>query len=701
MLSLQTPISEIKGVGQATTKKLKKLGIETVKDLLYHFPFKYEDYTYTAPIAEVVAGQNTNIQGTIELIQNKKSAKKGLNITEALISDDTGNIKVIWFNQPFIIRNLKSGQKVSLSGKTEENYGATILNSPAYEKMTGKELIHTKGIIPHYHLTEGVTNKQIRHLISKILPVTSTITDWLPLSVKNSLSLQDLGGALYKLHSPQERQDIHLGRTRLAFDELFLLHLRSQLIKKDIQSKQAVPVPFQEEKTREFVQKLPFDLTNAQRKSAWEILQDMGREYPMARLLEGDVGSGKTVVAAIAMLNVALNSDKEKETIHQSVLMAPTEVLAQQHFHSLTYLLSSFSVSIALFTGSKKTLYTQEGEEKNITKKELLNAIEQGNIDMVIGTHTLIQEDISFYNLVLAIVDEQHRFGVEQRKALVNKSKGENTIPHLLSMTATPIPRSLALALFSDLDISIIDELPRGRRPISTEIIPPEKKENTYKLVKEKVLEGRQAFVICPLIEASPEKEIKSVEQEYQKMNEEIFPDLNIGILHGKLKPQKKEKVMRDFWKGKYHILISTSVVEVGVDIPNATIMIIEEANRFGLSQLHQFRGRVGRGEHRSYCFLFTEDREGSSPERLQALVETQDGFALAKKDLELRGSGDLYGTAQKGFPQFQMASLFDHELMKTAQQKARELVEEDPTLEHHPALKYIIEKDKERVHKE
>jgi ATP-dependent DNA helicase RecG len=381
--------------------------------------------------------------------------------------------------------------------------------------------------------------------------------------------------------------------------------------------------------------------------------------------------------------------------------MAPTEILAFQHFQSLSSLLKDFSLKIALLTGSKKMVIQDNEAPKTISKNKLLENIKQGEVEVVIGTHALIQEDVKFRNLVFSIVDEQHRFGVEQRKALINKSGNKHTIPHLLSMTATPIPRSLALAMFSDLDISIIDEKPGGRKPIITKIVPPDKRDQAYKFIEEKQQEGRQIFVICPLIDASEKKEVKSAKQEYEKLNEQIFPDIPIGILHGKLKPKEKEKVMKDFLEGKFRILVATSVVEVGVDVPNATVMIIEGAENFGLSQLHQFRGRVGRGEYQSYCFLFTDSDSEKTVERLQALVNTEDGFALAKKDLELRGSGDIYGTAQKGFPQFKIASLFDRQLMKAAKEKAEELIKKDPDFRQYPDLKQRMEREINKTHRE
>ncbi|MFW5888606.1 MAG: ATP-dependent DNA helicase RecG [Patescibacteria group bacterium] len=702
MISLQTHVSEIKGVGQTIANKLKKLDIERIEDLLYHLPYRYEDYSQTTLIENVAPEQYINIQGMVELIQNKRSPRKKLNITEAIVKDGTGRIKIIWFNQPFITGNIRIGDNISLAGKTEINQGSVVLNSPIYEKINKNKPIHTQGIIPIYHSTEGITQKQIRYLISKALPSIDNIQDQLPLFVKKTLDekkfLPDLRSALYKIHSPENYEDINKAKNRLAFDELFFYHLKFQLIKKDVKSNRATPIPFQQEKTKQLVNNLPFRLTDAQRLCAWEILRDMEKETPMTRLLEGDVGSGKTVVASIAILNSAL-ANKGKNG-RQTALMAPTEILANQHFHSILSLLKDFPIKAALLTGSKKVTAECGQKPEIVNKNKLIEDIKQGEIDVVIGTHALIQEDVAFKDLALSIVDEQHRFGVEQRKALISKSETK-TVPHLLSMTATPIPRSLALALFSDLDVSIIDEKPGGRKPVITKTVPPDKRGEAYEFIEKRLKEGKQVFVICPLIDASEKKEIKSVKQEYQKLNEQIFPDISIGILHGKLKSKEKEKVMKDFLEGKFQILVSTSVVEVGVDVPNATVMIIEGAENFGLSQLHQFRGRVGRGEDQSYCFLFTDSGNQKTTERLQSLVNTQDGFALAKEDLRLRGSGDIYGTAQKGFPQFKIASLFDHEIMKKAKEQAGQLIKKDPDFKQYPELKQKIEKEINKTHRE
>jgi len=697
-MDLDTPITEIKGVGKTTADRFKKLGIKKAQDALFYFPFRYDDLSETTSIKQLQPNSEVNIIGHIELIQNKKSRAKRINITEALISDDTGEIKIIWFNQPFITKNLKTGDKISLSGKTKHNLGELILSSPTYEKINspGQKLIHTQGIIPHYHSTEKLTQKQIRFLVKKILPLAQGMPDWLPPDIKKKLELMDFSPALQELHFPSSPENLREARRRLAFNELFLLQLKAQLIRKETKKAGAVPVDFLQQETQKFISDLPFSPTYAQKRSAWEIIKDLEQKTPMARLLEGDVGSGKTLVAAIAMLNTGLNPD-----FKQSVLMVPTEILAEQHFNSLSELFQNWPLKIGLLTKDKKRInFSRSDWDEKKTKKDKINFI-TSECQIIIGTHSLIQENISFSNLVLAIIDEQHRFGVEQRKALARKSGDKKTSPHLLSMTATPIPRTLALGLFGDLDISIIDQLPSQRKPVITKVVPEEKRKDAYDFVKKQIAEGRQVFVICPLIDPSDNLGVKSSKEEYEKLQQTIFPDKKIGILHGKMKAREKEEIMKNFLNKNYDILVATSVVEVGVDVPNASIMIIEGADRFGLAQLHQFRGRVGRGAHQSYCFLFTDSDSATTQERLQALEKNTDGFALAKIDLEFRGSGEIYGTVQKGFPELKIATLWDYQLMKQAQKEAMKLIQTDPELENHPWLKRKTQKDIDKIHLE
>ena len=515
------------------------------------------------------------------------------------------------------------------------------------------------------------------------------VPDWLPFEVRKEARLISLAEAIKKIHFPKSDFDIKQARERLAFDELFLIQLQAQLVKKNLSASKAPAIKFHEAETKNFVDSLPFKLTDAQRKAAWEIL---------SRLLEGDVGSGKTVVALIAMFTIALNGK-------QAVLMAPTEILARQHFETIKKFIGEYS-SVALLTRSQflisnfQFLNNNQISNDKISKKFILENINNGGIKIIIGTHALIQEDVKFNNLALAVIDEQHRFGVEQRKVLMEKSGGKLT-PHLLSMTATPIPRSLALALYGDLDLSILNEMPKDRKKIITSVVPEDKRAAAYGFIREQVKQGRQVFVICPLIDLSDKLGVKSVEYEYQKLAKIIFPDLAIGKLHGKMKPAEKEKIMAEFLAGQIKILVATSVVEVGVDVPNASIMMIEGADRFGLAQLHQFRGRVGRSIYQSYCFLFTDNDSEKTLTRLEAVVKYNNGFELAKVDLKFRGPGQVYGVEQKGFPELKMASLFDYGLMKLAREQAVKLIGRDNSLNSWPALKEKLGEWEKSVHLE
>lgn len=698
MINLDTEIIELNRVGKATAKKLERLGVNTAKNLLFYFPFRYEDYSELTPIRELQSGINANIVGRIELIQNKRSSRKKMYITEALISDETESIKVVWFNQPFLIKNLRAGDLVSLAGKVEGDLLGLTMVSPNYEKLGGNmTAVHTQGLVPIYHLTENITQKQIRFLIKSVIEASSFIEDWLPLETKKRQGLINLGEAIKKIHFPKSKDDFAKARKRLAFDELFILQIRSQLLRKELNTSQAEKIEFKEKETKKFVDSLPFKLTNDQRKAAWEILQDINKERPMARLLEGDVGSGKTIVAAIAMLNAALNNK-------QAVLMVPTEILARQHYETIKKLLGEH-IPIALLTRSQFSIFNFQFpnnfqfSNNKISKHHILDNIKNGNVKIIIGTHALLQENVSFNNLALAIIDEQHRFGVAQRAKLAKRT--EAFCPHLLSMTATPIPRSLALALYGDLDLSIIKQMPAGRKKIITKIVAEADRAKAYQFIREQIKKGRQAFVICPLIDISDSLGVKSVKQEYEKLAKNIFSDLKIGLLHGKMKSREKEEIMEKFLKNEINILVSTSVVEVGVDVPNAVIMMIEGADRFGLAQLHQFRGRVGREEQQSYCFLFTqlnsrkanltglaENDSLNTAKRLDAMTKFNDGFALAREDLKYRGPGEVFGTMQKGFPELKIASLFDYELMKKGKEEAEFILNIDPSLNKWPLLK-------------
>jgi len=675
IINLDTKIENINKVGAATARRLNNLGIEKVRDLLFYFPFRYDDFSQKGEIKKLEAGQTVNIVGHIELIQNKKSPRKKMNITEALINDGNDSIKIIWFNQPFITRQLKVGDEISVAGKIENDFSGLIIKSPSYEKITNSQAIHTKGLVPVYNLTNNLTQKQIRFLIKQVLPLSVKITEWIPDEIIKSQKLVTLEDAIDKMHSPKNETDIEEAKKRLAFGEVFLLQIGSQLSKKNLENFPAITSKFKEKEIKKFVEELPFSLTDDQRKASWQLIQDTEKASPMTRLLEGDVGSGKTVVAVMGMLNAALNNN-------QSVLMVPTEILAVQHFESIKKILKKFDVNITLLTRTKAL----NNKNESLNKKSILDDIKNNKTNIIIGTHSLIQEKIEFNKLALVIIDEQHRFGVEQRKMLLEKSN--NHSPHLLSMTATPIPRSLALALYGDLNLSVIKQMPKGRKAIITKVVSEKNREQAYLFIKNQIKEGRQVFVICPLIDVSDKLGVKSVKEEFKKLNEIIFPDIKIEMLHGKLKTKEKDEIMKNFLNKKTKILVSTSVIEVGVDVPNASIMIIEGSDRFGLAQLHQFRGRVGRGEHQSYCFLFTDSKSEKTKERLEAMEKYNDGFSLSKIDLKFRGPGEVYGTSQKGFPELKIASLFDYELINSAREEAIKIFENNKNLEKYPILK-------------
>ncbi len=624
-ITLSTPIKTLTRVGESAAGRLKKLGLTTVRDLLFYYPSRYEDYSAVVAIRDLRPETVCTVQGEVVSISNKITPRKRQKITELFVSDSTGSIKAVWFNQPYLAAQIKEGDKVSLAGKVEYTGFGLEMRSPEWEKMnfekrpglavgeTWSLLIYTACMIPVYPLTAGVTNRQMRFLMSQALVAAGEVEEWiqenyeLPITNYQLLGIQD---AIQNIHYPESNELLAKARFRLKFDELFFLQLRKAITRREVQSAKAPVIQFKEDAIKKFVQSLPFKLTESQRKAAWQIIKDCGGNVPMNRLLQGDVGSGKTIVALIAMLNTALNG-------YQAVLMAPTEILAKQHFQNMCRFLEEWNeIKVALWTRSSQKLKSQNSNLKTTTKNsKFLELIVSGKAHLIIGTHALLQEDITFKNLALAIVDEQHRFGVEQRKTL--RGKGDVQSPHFLSMTATPIPRSLSLTAYGDLDLSILDEMPPGRKEVITKVATEENRQKAYDFINKQIQQGRQVFVICPLIDESDVLGVKAVTSEYEKLDKEIFPHIPVGLLHGKLKDKKKDEVQARFVKSEYKILVATSVVEVGVDVPNASVMMIEGAERFGLAQLHQFRGRVGRAEHQSYCFLFTDSSSQNVYERL------------------------------------------------------------------------------------
>ncbi len=693
-MDLTTPLTELKRVGTVTSTNLRRLDLETVGDLLFYFPFRYDDFSLSGSIVNLKAGETATITAQIELIQNKRSPRRRMNITEALVNDGTEMLKVIWFNQPFLTRTLKVGDMVSLAGRVTEDFSGLIMTSPVYEKASGSAAIHTRGLVPIYHLTTAISQKQLRGAIAQVVNLADSIPDWLPSELVTRHGLMSLGQAVRAIHFPKDEADLAAAKQRLGFNELFLMQLRAQRQRREFLSLTAPVVPFAKDETKRFVASLPFDLTAGQKSSAWEIVQDMGQAKPMLRLLQGDVGSGKTVVACLAALNVALAHK-------QAAFMVPTEILAFQHFQTVTTkLFKDEPISVALFTRSYRLIRRPGKPVEELTKAEMLTALSKGEVGLVIGTHALIQETVAFKDLAYVIIDEQHRFGVEQRGMLAGKI-GEGRMPHLLSMTATPIPRSLALALYGDLDVSIIKELPAGRKKIETKLVPEKGREAAYAFIANELDAGRQAFIVCPLIDPSDKLGARSVTMEHKRLNDSVFKKYRVGLLHGRLKSAEREDVMREFAAGTIDVLVATSVIEIGVDIPNATVMMVEDADRFGLAQLHQYRGRVGRSDFQSYCFLMSDSAEARSQERLASLITYDSGFDLARADLKFRGPGEVYGLVQKGFPELKMANFYDVELIKKAREAALAVLERDADLRSLPQLRRELGDFEERAHLE
>ena len=688
--TVATPVSAISQVGKTTASRLAKLGIFTVEDLIFYYPFRYEDFSQIVPLARLQIGDRSTVKVKIELINNRRSWKKKTSLTEAIVVDPSGSIKAIWFNQPYLTKLLQPGEALYLAGKVDTDGHTLQLVNPIYEKVKTKTAaIHTARLVPIYSVTQSLSQKQIRWLISLALKAVNQITDWLPPKIIKDLGLMGLAPALSQIHFPANQKALAAAIRRLKFNELFLFSLQTQTIKRELQLTSAPVVKFQIEATKDFVSRLPFVLTLDQKKAAWQIMQDLQRSRPMNRLLEGEVGSGKTVVAALAALNSGLNH-------YQSVLMAPTEILAQQHFITLKKLLAATPLKVALVTHA----FNWVGP-KPVSKARLLTLIKNDQVDLIVGTHALIQQAIVFSSLALVIIDEQHRFGVAQRKILLQKGSAQGLVPHFLSLTATPIPRSLALTLYGDLDLSILKLLPAERKKIITEIINPVDRQRCYDFIRQEIKSGRQVFVLCPLIDPADRLGVKSVTEEFEKLSQQVLPEFTIALVHGKLKPQIKQQVMADFLAKKSDILVATSVIEVGIDIPNATVMMVEGAERFGLGQLHQFRGRVGRSEHQSYCFLLTDQANQKTLARLGAMVTAQDGFELAEKDLELRGPGELFGVNQSGWPEFKLATLFDYEIMLEAKKMAETFLSQESNLERYPFLQEKIKKMNPVIHRE
>lgn len=651
-MSFSTPLSKIKGVGPKSAEQFADAGLHTVGDLIEFLPRRHEDFSDTVAIADISPGKKT-IRARCEKVTTRP-VRRGLRITTATLVDDSGKLQAVWFNQPYRATQLAGTEEFFFSGDFEFNYNKYQLTNPSVEKVSDMP-VQTDRVLPVYRQIKGLKTQLVRKIMSELRPPMTMSPETLPESIVRGERLLSRSEALLGIHFPKTVEDIQRAKERIAFEELFQLLVASQLNKHDNAKLEGWHIPFNKDVVADFVAKLPFELTGAQRRAAWEIIQDFERQVPMNRLLQGDVGSGKTVVAGLAARQAAHHG-------FQTALMAPTEILASQHAETLSSLLAPFGVSVGLMTGSVK------GQ----ARKTLYEQIANGAVDVVVGTHALIQEKVQFKKLGFVAIDEQHRFGVKQRQQLLAKSEH---LPHLLAMTATPIPRSLALTVYGELDVSIINELPKGRKPIDTKLWSPNSRAQLYEKIDIEIKTGRQAYVICSLIDENPDNDVKSVQEEYKKLQNSVFKHRKIGLLHGKLKSDEKEAVMSQFSSGDIDILVSTTVVEVGVDVPNATIIMIENADRFGLSQLHQLRGRVGRSSYQSYCYLVMSDSSKPS-QRLKAIEKSNDGFYLAEVDLQLRGPGEIYGRSQHGALNLQIATLADTKMIARAQQAAKSFVE-------------------------
>ena len=705
-MNLATSIENIAGIGPVFQRRLKKLGIKTIQDLFFHFPRRYEDFSNLIPISKLKINEICTLQGKITFIETSRSWKKRIYITEAIIEDKTGAIKALWFNQPYLTKTLKIGDSVFFSGKVTISKNGAYLSNPIYEKGDfSLDLTHTGRLIPVYSETAGLSSRWIRYILKPLLiDLENQIDETLPSDLLKEFDLMPIRKALWEVHFPSSLELSKKAQKRFSFEELFYIELFVLRERNRLNKEKSVSLPIKLEIIQDFVKSLPFKLTDAQKKSSWRILKDLERSRPMNRLLEGDVGSGKTVVAALAALNIIKHG-------YQTAFMAPTEILSKQHFQEIAKLFSDFKINIGLLTGKQDQFRSKKLKNQviEISRAKLLKKTLEGEIDILIGTHALIQDKVKFGKLGLVVLDEQHRFGVEQRAKLC---RNHNLVPHLLSMTATPIPRTLALTVYGDLDLSLIDELPKGRKKIITKIVKPDQRKEIYEFIRKEVKKGRQVFVICPRIEGNDKNEelseakmswakVKAVKDEYEKLDKEVFPDLKIGMLHGKMTPKEKEIIMNDFKNKKTDILVSTSVVEVGIDVPNATVMMIEGSERFGLAQLHQFRGRVGRGEYQSYCLLFTDSSSSKTRQRLNALIKSENGFALAEKDLEIRGPGDFSGTRQWGIPDLMMSSLKDISLVEKTRESAKQILTQDPYLKNFPQLREKLDRFRQRIHLE
>ncbi len=679
---LETPVRYFKGVGPKRCEHLLRLGIKTASDLLYYLPSRYEDRSNFTAIKDLKTGEKQTIRGEV-LAMSTRLTKRGMPVFEMAVGDKTGRIPAVWFNQPFLTKFFKVGQEIILYGKVER-FGALQINQPEYEiiKEDEEASLHIGRIVPIYPLTSQITQRYLRGLVyMAIAKYGHYLADRLPTYIRARHKLADIRFAAYNIHFPSSFANLDKAYKRIVFEEFFMLQLAFAIKRRNIKAESGISHRLEGALIKSFTANLPFELTKGQKDAMNDIGRDMASARPMNRLLEGDVGSGKTAVAAYALVLTVENG-------LQGAIMAPTEVLARQHYLVLSKLLMPLGINVALLA---------RGIDESL-KAQALNEISQGKVNIVVGTHAVIQEGVEFKALGLAVIDEQHKFGVEQRAVL--RRKGKN--PHVLVMTATPIPRTLALTVYGDLDVSIIRELPKGRRPIVTYWVDEDKRQKVYDFIKDEAAGGRQAYIVCPLIDGSASIEgsvskgaaTKSATEMHEKLSREVFRDYKVGLIHGRMGPKEKAKVMKEFRDGGINILIATVVIEVGIDVPNASVMVIENAEKFGLAQLHQLRGRIGRGDCKSYCILLADPRNENAKKRLMAIEDTVDGFEIAEEDLALRGPGEFFGASQHGLPEIRFGNIVkDFSIMEEARKAAFDVVNRDPMIrdEHHKYLRDTI----------
>lgn len=705
-MHLDSPLTECFRIAEGQKKSLKRLSLKTARDLLFYFPARYNQFVESLTVKGLAEGASGTFYGTLSRLKLGKSFRKRISMAEAVLTDATGSIKLVWFNQPYLAKMLSENTPMRVSGKVSARKGELYIANPEIETVpelpaNTRESLFGKGVneflaYPVYPESRGIRSGWFYHAIQKILRsgLHEKLADPIPKEILARYNLPTLKTALVWIHSPRRQSDALAARKRFAFEEVFLIQLTLQKERREYAAHQSFVIGRDKKEVANFFSRFPFKATAAQEKAIEAILNDFKSGQPMSRLLEGDVGSGKTAVAATtAYAVVAADSDSRGIGRFQVAYMAPTEILAAQHFESFIEYFKHLPIQVALITGSGCRKFPSKVNPSGwtqISRAQLLKWVANGDIAILIGTHALIEKKVSFRNLAYIIIDEQHRFGTKQRQKLSRKS---NPLPHLLSMTATPIPRTLALTIYGDLDLTLLDEMPPGRKPIWTEVVPPGKRQATYEKIRAELKVGRQAYVICPRIdEPDPAKEMallaKSVKAEAARLKKDIFPEYRIEILHSKIKPKEKDKMMLDFQGRKIDILVATSVVEVGVNVPNATVIVVEGAERFGLAQLHQLRGRVIRSNHQAYCFLFTESAGEKTRQRLKALAQAKNGFELSEMDLQLRGAGELAGSRQWGITDIGMEAIRNLKMVEAARAEARALIEKDPEFLKFPALK-------------